>query len=226
MPSGIWFEGAPQWGPINGAAPPIDIDNVCKRGTALTSDHDITKTQLSSGKWVNTYNGTSSYLYDSTLWLPMFVDCSMLGWVRFDGTYADNASHVALMARAGGNNQFVVMKYGDAVPTNYWRVQYSGGGVDEIADYDDSTLAGKWMQTGFVKDGVNLKLALNGEFATTVGACADLTSAPDQICTGFWVGVGGNYWEGLIDPNFVLWDYAISAIELAKLYQSQVKEYR
>jgi len=225
--TGLVFHGIGHKTGLNAGAPGLDIvdSSVSK---IILAETDISKEQLVSGRWVNSYNGTTSYHETNQIgFLQSCVQGTILIWVKAEWssmTYTD-IRIVSSAHTAGANSEFrtynnedveFIMGYG----ADKERVRAFPDG--DASDFDNQWvfIHYKWYESG---GSYYLQGGHNGVWLHTSFAVPNAFVMPD---TSFDIGKwGANYMAGYIDPEIKIYSHALNAGQIASEYNNKCRDF-
>jgi len=189
-------------GANNGTISGATINQTGKVGKCYSFDGVNDRVQTSSSHGVTTsrsYNG----------WFRLNALPSSGGWMFI---YTDNKSESGLAVRnVSGNYEFV------AYHTN-------SGNSATLAVKQLTISTGTWYNISYTWNGSKVMLYVNGSFESeNTSATSTKTNGSDISRLGSWIG--DNHWmNGLID-EVGIWNRALSATEVTKLYNYSKARY-
>jgi hypothetical protein len=159
------------------------------------------------------FDGTSQYGQTSGPVLDTTGNFSVAAWVKLDST-----GHFATaVSQDGSSASAFFLQYSAA--DNRWAFST----VEGRALSDTAPVTGQWYHLVGVHDAGKgtYTLYVNGQpQATVLNQClGDPSSGPLAVGRGLFGGAKTDYWPGTIDQVHI-WDRALSAAEVAALYQS------
>lgn len=148
---------------------------------------------------------------NSTFSMGSGVDFTISTWVKTDASpnyqlvYAKDsvALEYHLRLYGGGDNKFHFL--------------VNAGAADLTGTTNIST--GTWYHIVVTYDGTNLRMYNNGTLETTTAFTSDVTDGTSVFEVGRSAGVGGGYWDGIID-EIGLWKRELSQDEITDLYNA------
>jgi len=152
---------------VGGASPPDVFEGESRFGGDIDGTHtDITWVKLPSGLWVRSYNGSSSFVQLGQDLFENDYKGGILAWVKRDEI---DVEHPILSASI----QPSVVRYLNfsVLSSNKLAVDHYNTDVDALHDAVSSTNtldADTWYHCGFVSDGSDWSIYLNGVVETPI----------------------------------------------------------
>lgn len=184
-------------------------NSITNNGATLTTD------RMGQSNGAMSFNGSSSYIYRSTLNNPASSQMTWSAWVK---TSSSAATQVVI--QQSRSSTLVTGEYLYQIETNgrqnFWDWN-NGFGYSQAGTSNTVLNDGAWHQIAFVKDGVNGTFYLDGQ------ADGTKTAAQNNICglTEFVIGKdyrdGDKFFNGSIS-DVRIYNRALSASEISAIY--------
>ncbi len=209
--TGETFHGRPS---VADTAPEdAQIVDLSGYGTTLT-DSNVTQDQTEWGRWYNIYNGSTSKHQNTSVNLPALKDGTALVWAYadFTGGYSDGTTHVIFELNDTANKNRLMLYKGSS---NTWAAIWRGADSGKSVTYNNASFHGGWHQFGAMKKGIYLSIVIDGATRVTQGTATAMNANPAELTVGS-NDTSVDDWKGYIDPEFTIWDYALSSEQLIR----------
>lgn len=101
-----------------------------------------------------------------------------------------------------------------------WTTNHSNGISDMDSGDGNELEVGEWTHVVMVHDGAKDKIYMNGVQVADKNVAGTLNSTTRKLGIGYNPIDGGNWFDGLLD-EIILYNYALSEVEIADLYAAQ-----
>jgi len=181
-----------------------DYSDLTNNGTITGATYN----KIQDGEYVLDFNGSSDTLDFSSSIIDTSSSFSASYWVNLD---VDSTNQIMIGNGDNTNGWYMFFVGG----SNYIRSKM--GSVSHDSDTINLT-AGSWFHIVATYDGSTYKVYINGEEFQSVSATGVV--ANDNFYIGYWGATPGLYVNGKMRLP-ILYDAALSADEVKKLYQEQ-----
>jgi len=161
---------------VGGASPPALFEDESRFGGDIDGTHtDITWVKLPSGLWVRSYNGSSSFVQLGQDLFENDYKGGILTWVKaddFDDTRVILSASIqpdvvrVLMFGANNAGKLLVQHYNTVVDAR-----------NDVVTSTNALTAGKWQHCGFVSDGSDWSVYIDGALETPIVVVGSNTGA-------------------------------------------------